>query len=211
MWIRVLIKGTYLNHYKLIIKQFKIAVTILTGFNGIFNVTDKNNNFYFTKSITDDDGFNQKTKLKIAYEIESLKIEIERNIIDESHYTETSYPFHIKPNVSILGSIIEISTEGPVITFVPDDSIRDLLGFNKTAIYEEYNLSPKPVDIISFDKIFLECDISQGMIFRSKRSGIIHNFTTDVDPGYKHIEKLRGGVQWYTMERHDNISNFVLN
>ena len=56
----------------------------------------------------------------------------------------------MKPNFS-LGSIIEISTQGPVISFVPDDSIRDFLGFNATTIYEEYNLSPNPVDILSFD------------------------------------------------------------
>ena len=63
--------------------------------------------------------------------------EIKRIIIDESHYTEVGYPFTIKPNFSTLGSsIMEISTQGPVITFVPDDSIGDLLGFNKTTIYE---------------------------------------------------------------------------
>ena len=28
-----------------------------------------------------------------------------------------------------------------------DDSIRDLLGFNATTLYEENNLSPKPVDL----------------------------------------------------------------
>ena len=39
------------------IKQFKIAVTFLTGYNGIFNVTDKNNKFYFAKSITDEGDF----------------------------------------------------------------------------------------------------------------------------------------------------------
>ena len=38
-------------------KQFKIAVTFLTGYNGIFNVTDKNNKFYFLKSITDESGY----------------------------------------------------------------------------------------------------------------------------------------------------------
>ena len=27
-------------------KRFKIAVTFLTGYNGIFNVTHKNNNFF---------------------------------------------------------------------------------------------------------------------------------------------------------------------
>ena len=133
--------------------------------------------------------------------------EIKRIIIDEEHYTEANYPFTIKPNFSTLGSIIEISTQGPVITFVPDDSMGDLLGFNKTTIFEEYNLSPNPVDILSFDNIFLECNIVQGMIFRGKRSGIIHNFTMDVDPGYKYIEKFRGGVQWYMMDSKDVISS----
>ena len=45
------------------------------------------------------------------------------------------------------------------------------------------------------------------MIFKRKRSGITHNFTTDVDPGYKYIEKFRGGVQWYLMESKDIISS----
>ena len=65
-----------------------------------------------------------------------------------------------------------------------------LLGFNKTTIYEEYNLSPNPVDILSFDIIFIETDIAKGMIFKGKRTGIIHNFNMDVDPGYKYIEKF---------------------
>ena len=187
-------------------KQFKMAVTFLTGYNGIFNVTNANNKFYFTKSITDDDHI-IITIPPGAYEIESLNNEIKRIVIDPEHYTEANYPFNIKPNFSTLGSIIEISTQGPIITFVPNDSIGDLLGFNKTTIFEEYNLSPNPVDILSFDNIFLECNIAQGMICKGKRSGIIHNFTMDVDPGYKYIEKFRGGVQWYMMESKDIISS----
>ena len=88
-----------------------------------------------------------------------------------------------------------------------DDSIPDLLGFNARTLYEEYTPSNNPVDILSFDNIFLECDITQGMIFKSKRSGIIQNFTMDVDPGYKYIEKLSGGVTWYMMESKDIISS----
>ena len=42
-------------------KQFKIAVTFLTAYNGIFNVTNANNKFYFTKSVSDEDGFIQIT------------------------------------------------------------------------------------------------------------------------------------------------------
>ena len=187
-------------------KQFKIAITFLTGYNGIFNVTNSNNKFYFLKSITDDDHI-QITIPPGAYEIESVNNEIKRIIIDKEYYTETNYPFNIKPNFTTLGCIIEISTQGPVITFIPDDCIRGLLGFNKTTIFEEYNLSPNPVDILSFDNIFLECNIAQGMIFKGKRSGIIHNFTMDVDPGYKYIEKFRGGVQWYMVESKDIISS----
>ena len=44
------------------------------------------------------------------------------------------------------------------------------------------------------------------MIAKGKRSGIIQNFTMDVDPGYKHIEKFRGGVEWYMMKSKDILS-----
>ena len=188
------------------IKQFKIAITFLTGYNGIFNVTNSNNKFYFLKSITDDDHI-IITIPPGAYEIESLNNEIKRIIIDREHYTETNYPFNIKPNFSTLGSIIEISAQGPVITFLPDDSIGGLLGFNKITIFQEYNLSDNPVDILSFDNVFIETDIAKGMIFKGKRTVIIHNFTMDVDPGYKYIEKFCGGVMWYMMESKDIISS----
>ena len=100
---------------------------------------------------------------------------------------------------------MEISPQGPIISFMFDDSIRNLLGFNARTLYEEYTLSNNPVDMLSFDKIFLECDIAQGMIFTGKRSGIIHNFTMDVNPGYKYNEKFRGGVLYYMMESKDII------
>ena len=133
--------------------------------------------------------------------------DIKRIIIDEKLYTEANYPFTIKPIFSTLGSIIEISTQGPIISFMFDDSIKHLLGFNARALYEEYTPSDHPVEILSFHNIFLECKIAQGIIFKGKRSGIIHNFTMDVDPGYKYIKKFRGGVQWYMMESKDVISS----
>ena len=45
------------------------------------------------------------------------------------------------------------------------------------------------------------------MIYRGKRSGIIHNFTMDVDSGYKYIEKFRSGVQGYIMAGKNIISS----
>ena len=188
-------------------KHFKIAITFLSAYNGIFNVTNSNNKFYFTKSITDDDHYIMITISPGAYEIESLNDEIKRIIIDDEHFTEANYPFKIRPNFSTLGCIVEISNEESAISFKPSDSIGSLLGFNKRTIFEEYNLSDNPVDILSFDIIFIECDIAQGMIFKGKRSGIIHNFTMDVDPGYKYIEKFRGKIQWYMLESKDIISS----
>ena len=181
------------------IKQFKIAITFLSAYNGIFNVTNSNNKFYFTKSITDDDHYIMITIPPGSYEIESLNDEIKRIIIDEEHFTEENYPFKIKPNFSSLGSVIETSNVESAISFRPDDSIGSLLGFNKRRIYEEYNLSDNPVDILSFDNIFIETNIARGMILKGRRSGIIFNFTMDVKPGYKYIHKLRGFTQWYMM------------
>ena len=178
----------------------------MSVYNRIFNVTTLNNKFYFKKGFNEGD-FIQTTIPQGAYELEALNNEIKRVIIEEGYHSENNYQFIIKPNFSTLGSIREINQTGPIISFVLDNSIRSLLGFDETILYNEYNLSPNQVDILSFDNIFIQTDIDKGMIFRGKRSGIIHNFTMDTSSGYKYIEKFRGGVQWYMMETKDIISS----
>ena len=117
-------------------KQFKIVITFLTGYNGICNVTNLNNKFYFKKCFKDGE-FTQISVPQGAYEIESLNNEIKRIIIDEGHYSENNYPFTIKPNFSTLGSIVELSQTGPIISFVMENSIGQLLGFDETILYNE--------------------------------------------------------------------------
>ena len=56
-------------------KQFKLTVTFLSGYNGIFNVTNSNSKFYCKKTITEEDGFVQITIPPGAYKIESLNDE----------------------------------------------------------------------------------------------------------------------------------------
>ena len=191
-------------------KQFKVAITFLTGYNGIFNVTNSNNRFYFRKTITDGDDFIRITippRWFYAYEMESLNNEIKRNIIDEGHFTKADYPFQIKPNFSTLGSITTIVPQRPIISFVFNDSIRNLSGFRETILYEDYNLSPNPVDILSFDNFFLECDIAKRMIYKQKRSGMFHNWTMTVNPGYKYVESFAVGFTCYKMQTKDVISS----
>ena len=73
--------------------------------------------------------------------------------------------------------------------------MRDLSGSNASTLYEEYYLSPDPVDIFSLDYFFLETAIEKGMIFRGNRTGIIFNFTLNVGPVCKNIAKFGGGIQ----------------
>ena len=78
-------------------KQLKTPVRCLFGHNGIFIVTNKNNNFYFTVSISDDE-FNLITILNGICEIESLNNQIKRNIIEEGYCTEANYPILFQTN-----------------------------------------------------------------------------------------------------------------
>ena len=75
-------------------------------------------------------GFVQTTNPQGAYETENLDNELKRYIIKEGYFTEGDYPFKIKPNFSSLCSVKEISWQKPLISFIPDDSIRDISGFN---------------------------------------------------------------------------------
>ena len=65
-------------------KQFEIAITFLSAYNGILNVTNRNNKFYFKKELIDEN-FIQVRIPEGAFEIESLNNEIKRNIIDKEY------------------------------------------------------------------------------------------------------------------------------
>ena len=74
----VMVKSTHHEHLLQELqtnkKHFKITLTFLTGYNGIFNVTNSNNKFYFTVSIHDD-VFNVIFIPPRAYELDSLNNE----------------------------------------------------------------------------------------------------------------------------------------
>ena len=80
-------------------KQFKTAITFLSGYNVTFKRTNKNNKFFSQKHLLIKMVFFQITIPPGLYEIESLNIEIRRNIIVLGHFTETDYPFTTKPNL----------------------------------------------------------------------------------------------------------------
>ena len=81
----------------------------------------------------------------------------------------------MKPNIRNLGSIIEISSNitGSQIAFTPNDSIGDLLGFKPKVMHEEYILSGYPIDILSFDNIFIETNIAKGIIIKLDKQVLV--------------------------------------
>ena len=96
--------------------------------------------------------------------------------------------------MSTLAPTLEISSNitDNQLCFTTNDSIGDLSEIKPFVIHYEYNLSDNPVDILSFDNIFLETDSAQEMIFKRDGSGLIHNLPTDVDPGYIIFENFWG-------------------
>ena len=70
------------------LKKIEIGFIFLTGYNGIINVANSNNTFYFKKSIANKDGVIEITIPQSASELESLIDEFRRIVIDEDDFTE---------------------------------------------------------------------------------------------------------------------------
>ena len=138
-----------------------------------------------------------------------MNIEIESVLFEKSCFTEADYQFKIQPNFSTQGIIIEVSRQEPLISCIPDDSIRDLLVFNATTKCEECIQSRNPVDILSFDSIFPEYKSAPGLLSKGRRFGIFHNFTMDEDPRYKYVEIFGQGVKSYVLESKDFFSRII--
>ena len=118
-------------------KQFKIAVTFVISYKGIDNVIRKYDIFIFIFVFKDAE-FNATHIPPGAYEIESLNIEIKRIIINKAYATDEVYLFEIKLNYSILQSFTEVQPGGRwQISFVKDDTLRDLLGIKPKVGHDE--------------------------------------------------------------------------
>ena len=62
-------------------EYFKTALILLTGYNGIFNGTNKKFRTQCAKLTTDKDGYIHATVPQGAYELESLNKEIKRYLL----------------------------------------------------------------------------------------------------------------------------------
>ena len=163
-------------------EQFQIAVTLLSAYKGIFDVTNNKKINFLTVLASAE--ISVITSPKGAYELTSLKKKLKRYITVVGFITEEEYPFSIKASSSTLGSKFKNTPpRGWQISFVQNDTWRDLSGSEPNALHEEHDLSDNPVHILSLENIFLENDIATEMIFPTKRTGVNQSYSIEVHPG----------------------------
>ena len=77
-------------------KQYKIAVTVQTGYKGVFKNTNKINEFYLKTAFDQLDSTSIKKPVR-PYKLENLNDEIERNTVEAAPLTEANYAILFKP------------------------------------------------------------------------------------------------------------------
>ena len=76
---------------------------------------------------------------------------------------------------SIARSILSLK-ENYKVDFTGDDSWRECLGFDKRIYTAASTVSPKLVNILPIQKIYIECDICRGAYIDGKVSNILYSF-----------------------------------
>ena len=172
----------------------------LETYNSIPNITDKNNKFVYSV----DNGINWKTIVleKDAYEIAQINAEIQRQMIINNDYDETSNSFFINISHSRLSAIIEITNPNYKINFNVENSIGTTLGFEKEVISAGYNKSSRIVDIMNVNSILVNVDFIHGSYVNGERRQAIHSFFSNVGPGYKIRERPQPELIFYSINSH---------
>lgn len=96
--------------------------------------------------------------------------------------------FTLTPNKNTLQCQILCSQP---IDFTKSNSIGPLLGFKtkRTLTPNQVHISHHPADILRVNVVRIECNIIKGAYLNSNAAHTIHEFSPNVPPGYKIIEK----------------------
>ena len=173
-----------LNHNR----NYKIALHYFTTSNYLINITEHNNNFYYSIDI----GKTWVTLIieKGAYGIDQLTAEINRQMKDRKHFNNTEkepkYFFKIGITEPTFKSYIEITNPLYQIDFTRTKTFKDILGFKSKVLKEGYNNSDDTVQIIKTSIILIKCDLVSGGYVNGIRQGILYSFPSMLVPvGYK--------------------------
>ena len=167
--------------------NYEIALVNLETYYSFPNITDQNNKFRYSLDVG---VWNDIIIPTGSYELSQLNDEIFRIMKSRDHYDKHDNKSFISlgANFATLKCIIEISNPQLVINFDTDNSLRNVLGFNKQILRKSYNESDNPVNILSINSILVECSIIEGSYVNGIHEPILYSFFPKCLPGEKIIE-----------------------
>lgn len=138
-----------------------------------------------------------------SYEIEDINNFIVKELKTKSPKTS----FQLIANNNTLKSELLCSED---IDFTQDNTIRDLLGFNKEKLLaNKWHVSPNQATINKVDIIRVTCNIVKGSYRDGVEGHVLHEFYPDVGPGFKIVEKPTI-VQYLPITKQNSLDEFYI-
>lgn len=170
-------------------------------------------NFYTFHSIPNIHSGNNS--MVYSYDGESIEIIVPTGSyeLDEiadyfnKYFSAKKIPFKMQGNKNT--QKVEILCMGSLtIDFTSPNSIRSVLGFQSTKLTgHEYYISESTVNITTLTSIQIKCDLTSGSFHNGKSTHILHEFSPDVEAGYKISENPRNIIYLPVSKRRINTVN----
>jgi len=190
-------------------KKYELALVSLETYYSYPNVYSANNKFVYSN-----DGGHSWKEHRIptgSYEVSDISDYIKSFV--------GSNAIEILPNLNTLKCRLQINDPKYKVSFAPDGTLRDLLGF-QARIYDKSEEGEKTVDILSLNSILVHCDIVGGSYVNGQAYPTIYSFFPNVAPGSKIVEVphnlvylpvtrniLRNIRVWLTTQNPDELLN----
>lgn len=197
-------------------QSYTCGLLEFTTYNSIPNVTTKNNRLYYIKKVEVNNNKNKKTDEKnkkngkkpviddendpmypndlpigdtfIAIPVGAYEFkDITKYLIEE--FKKLDISFELEVDSRTLKAKIKSSA---ALLFNRENSIHRNFGFaDCTLAAETVKISENPVSISSLNTVVIECDIVNGSFSNGKPGHSIHEFSPNIDHGFKIIEVPR--------------------
>lgn len=155
-----------------------IGLSHFSAYNTIHNITEKNNKFYFTIKGTNHEVALTPGSYTFTKLFKTLQAILRQNgvALDMRGDITTGQVYLNTPST---------------IDFSRENSFGELLGFDKKLTGDQAHYSPKPVKIANKNHIRIACSIADGAYLNGQREHVLHEFFTNLQPGYHIVERPR--------------------
>jgi hypothetical protein len=185
--------------------NYKAGLTYFSGWNNIPNITEANNVFRYSS----DNGATWK-EIKLitgAYEIADIAKELMRHQnINGDYISGKSIDYPLEFDVFKMGSrvVLKINAANYVVDFLTiENSLRDLLGFNKTMYQKGYHIAENICNISHIQTIHIDCNIikSNHIVNGSKKilRPVIYSFPAYAIPTAARIVEKPSSPKMYNV------------